>query len=54
VTTEKDWVRIPADEGPLGRLKEAASPLPVILRFADEDEAQLRAQLQTLFPKMSR
>jgi tetraacyldisaccharide 4'-kinase len=54
VTTEKDWARIPADEGPLGRLKEAARPLPVTLKFADEDEAQLRAQLQALFPKMSR
>jgi tetraacyldisaccharide 4'-kinase len=54
VTTEKDWMRIPADEGPLGHLKETARPLAVILRFADEDEAQLRARLQALFPKISR
>jgi len=36
VTTEKDWVRLPADRGPLGDLKSAALPLPVRLRFAGE------------------
>ena len=36
VTTEKDWVRLPANGGPLGALKSAARPLPVRLRFADE------------------
>ncbi len=54
VTTEKDWMRIPADDGSLGRLKQTARPLPVVLQFADADEAQLRAQLQALFPKISR
>lgn len=36
VTTEKDWVRVPAANGPLGELKSAARALPVRLRFADE------------------
>jgi tetraacyldisaccharide 4'-kinase len=54
VTTEKDWMRIPADEGPLGHLREAARPLPVKLVFSGDGEAQLRARLQALFPKISR
>jgi len=40
VTTEKDWVRLPANGGPLGELKSAARPLPVRLRFADEGAAK--------------
>ncbi|MGF1621191.1 MAG: tetraacyldisaccharide 4'-kinase [Rhodomicrobiaceae bacterium] len=54
VTTEKDWIRIPADGRALGRLKEAARPLPVTLVFSGDGEAQLRAQLQALLPKTSR
>ena len=54
VTTEKDWVRIPAQDGPLSRLKQAACAFPVRLQFAADGETQLCALLQTLFPKMSR
>jgi tetraacyldisaccharide 4'-kinase len=38
VTTEKDWVRLPDEEGtPLGELKFRSRPFPVAVEFEDED-----------------
>jgi len=54
VTTEKDWMRIPSDNGPLGALKDAARTFPVALRFSGGGKTALAAQLQALFPKTSR
>ncbi len=42
ITTEKDWVRLPADVGALGRLKVAAKPLKMQLTFSATDEALLK------------
>ena len=49
VTTEKDWVRLPAANGPLAELKSSARPLPVRLRFADENA--VKALLEPLLAK---
>lgn len=44
VTTEKDWVRLPDEEGTaLGELKFRSRPLPIALQF--EDEAGLKELL---------
>ena len=38
VTTEKDWVRLPEDDGTaLGELKHRSRPLPIAIEFADAD-----------------
>lgn len=37
VTTEKDWVRLPDDDSPTGRLKTEARPLPVTAQFEDSE-----------------
>ncbi len=37
VTTEKDWVRLPDDDGtPLGELKHRSRPFPIVVKFEDE------------------
>jgi tetraacyldisaccharide 4'-kinase len=51
VTTEKDWVRIPATRGSLGELKAASRPLPVELQFADDGETQLKERLRPFLRK---
>ena len=45
VTTEKDWVRFAAADGPLSELKAKARALPVRLRIADGDQPRLTALL---------
>ena len=52
VTTEKDLVRIPDTEGPLGELKAAARALPVRLRFADS--AKVQALLKPLLTRRAK
>lgn len=37
VTTEKDWVRLAKNDGPIGRLKAEVRPLPVTARFEDPE-----------------
>ena len=38
VTTEKDWVRLPDDDGtPLGELKHCSRPFAIAIEFEDED-----------------
>jgi tetraacyldisaccharide 4'-kinase len=50
VTTEKDFVRIPDEEGsPLGELKFRCRPFPVVVEF--EDEAEMRALLAKALAK---
>ncbi len=44
VTTEKDWVRLPDDDSPTGRLKTEARALPVTAQF--EDSEALKALLR--------
>ena len=48
ITTEKDWVRLPADAGALGRLKAAAKVLKLRLTFSESDEARLHDLLAGL------
>jgi tetraacyldisaccharide 4'-kinase len=45
ITTEKDWVRLPADAGALGHLKAAAKVLKLRLAFSETDEALLKGLL---------
>jgi tetraacyldisaccharide 4'-kinase len=50
VTTEKDFVRIPDEEGtPLGELKFRSRPFPIAVEF--EDEAAVKALLATALAK---
>jgi tetraacyldisaccharide 4'-kinase len=50
VTTEKDFVRIPDEEGtPLGELKFRSRPFPIAIEF--EDEAALKALLAKALAK---
>jgi tetraacyldisaccharide 4'-kinase len=38
VTTEKDWVRLPEDDGTaLAELRHRSRPLPIVIEFADAD-----------------
>lgn len=38
VTTEKDWARLPDEDGTtLGKLKHRSRPFPIVVKFADED-----------------
>ncbi|MBM3544302.1 MAG: tetraacyldisaccharide 4'-kinase [Alphaproteobacteria bacterium] len=38
VTTEKDWARLPDEDGTaLGELKHRSRPFPIVVKFADED-----------------
>ena len=48
ITTEKDWVRLPADCGALGRLKAMARALKLRLVFSAGDEARLQDLLAGL------
>jgi tetraacyldisaccharide 4'-kinase len=37
VTTEKDWARLPDEDGTaLGELKHRSRPFPIVVKFADE------------------
>ena len=47
VTTEKDWVRLPASAGPLGDLKRQARVLPVQTVFESESSARLDEVLKS-------
>ena len=50
VTTEKDFVRIPDEEGtPLGELKFRSRPFPIAIEF--EDEAAIKALLAKALAK---
>lgn len=40
VTTEKDWVRLPQDDGPLGELRHKSRPLAMKLVFEEPDRLQ--------------
>ncbi len=40
VTTEKDWVRLPQDDGPLGELRHKSRPLNMQLVFEEPDRLQ--------------
>lgn len=53
VTTEKDWVRLPDDNSPTGRLKKEARPLPVTAQFEDS-EALTVLLLKALAPDANR
>ena len=45
VTTEKDWLRLVGSVGRLADLQNAVRPLPVVLRFADEEAEEAYARL---------
>lgn len=47
VTTEKDWVRLRAGGGAVGRLKEASATLPIRLVLDERDHARLVDMLAT-------
>jgi tetraacyldisaccharide 4'-kinase len=50
VTTEKDWVRLPEDDGTaLGELRHRSRPLPVVIEFGDAD--RLRSLLVAALAK---
>ncbi len=49
VTTEKDWVRLPEDDGTaLSELRHRSRPLPIVIEFADAEaiKALLAAALK--------
>lgn len=48
VTTEKDWIRLPPGDGPLGALREKARALLIELEFAPGDEARLEDLLDKI------
>lgn len=48
ITTEKDWVRLSSDSGPLGRLKTAAQTLKLQLVFSENDQTRLQDMLAGL------
>lgn len=50
VTTEKDWVRLPDEEGSaLGELRHSSRPFPIAVRF--EDEEKIKGLLATAVAK---
>jgi tetraacyldisaccharide 4'-kinase len=48
ITTEKDWVRLLADTGALGRLKTAAQTLKLQFIFSENDQIRLQGLLARL------
>jgi tetraacyldisaccharide 4'-kinase len=50
VTTEKDYVRLGGDTGPLRDLREASMPLRITLRFIGDGEARLLHLIEPLLP----
>lgn len=47
VTTEKDWVRLPAGGGAIGKLKDTSRTLPIQLVLNEHDHARLVDMLAT-------
>ncbi len=48
VTTEKDWVRLIGQPGPLAELREAAQPVPIQLKMTVRDEKRLMSLLMAV------
>lgn len=48
VTTEKDWARLSDEDedSAVAELKQRAAPFPIMITFADEDEARLKELLR--------
>lgn len=51
MTTEKDWVRIDAHDGPLATLRQRVTPLPIELRLNQNDEERMINLLQRIVTK---
>ena len=50
VTTEKDWARLPDEDGTaVGELKHRSRPFPIVLKF--EDEAAVTQLLEAITQK---